>query len=94
MFYVCFLSEYYRLNSSEGWLADAVGNYTVDSKCTWLIEAPSTESNIRLHLKEFATECGWDHLYIFDGDSVFSDVVGVLSGMYLFLFMIFLFLPF
>ena len=84
MFYVCFLSEYCRLNSSEGWLADAVGNYTVDSKCTWLIEAPSTESNIRLHLKEFATECGWDHLYIFDGDSVFSDVVGVLSGMYFF----------
>jgi len=70
-----------KLNSSEGWLADAVGNYTVDSKCTWLIEAPSADSNIRLHLKEFATECGWDHLYIFDGDSVFSDVVGVLSGM-------------
>ena len=76
---MCFLL--YRLNSSEGWLADAVGNYTVDSKCTWLIEAPSADSNIRLHLKEFATECGWDHLYIFDGDSVFSDVVGVLSGV-------------
>ena len=30
---------------------------------------------------EFATECGWDHLYIFDGDSVFSDLLGVLSGM-------------
>jgi len=79
---LCFLL--YRLNSSEGWLADAVGNYTVDSKCTWLIEAPSADSNIRLHLKEFATECGWDHLYIFDGDSVFSDVVGVLSGMLFF----------
>ena len=70
-----------RLNSTEGWLADAVGNYTVDSKCTWLIEAPSMQSSIRLHLKEFATECGWDHLYIFDGDSVFSDIVGVLSGI-------------
>ena len=32
-------------------------------------------------MKEFATECGWDHLYIFDGDSVFSDLLGVLSGM-------------
>ena len=74
-------SSAFRLNSSEGWLADAVGNYTVDSKCTWLIEAPSPLSTIRLHLKEFATECGWDHLYIFDGDSVFSDVIGVLSGM-------------
>ena len=49
-----------------------------------LIEAPSADSNIRLHLKEFATERGWDHLYIFDGDSVFSDVVGVLSGMLFF----------
>ena len=70
-----------RLNSTEGWLADAVGNYSFDTKCTWLIEAPETDSNIRLHLKEFATECGWDHLYIFDGDSVFSDLLGVLSGM-------------
>ena len=84
---LCFLL--YRLNSSEGWLADAVGNYTVDSKCTWLIEAPSADSNIRLHLKEFATECGWDHLYIFDGDSVFSDVVGVLSGISFFFTKIF-----
>ena len=25
-------------------------------------------------IKEFATECGWDHLYIWDGDSVFSDL--------------------
>ena len=60
----------YRLNSTKGWLADAVGNYTVDTKCTWLIEAPEDDDRIRLHLKEFATECGWDHLYIFDGDSV------------------------
>lgn len=72
---------FFRLNSTEGWLADAVGNYSFDTKCTWLIEAPNTESKIRLHLKEFATECGWDHLYIFDGDSVFSDLLGVLSGM-------------
>lgn len=61
---------FFRLNSTKGWLADAVGNYSVDSKCTWLIEGPETSSHIRLHLKEFATECGWDHLYIYDGDSV------------------------
>ena len=70
-----------KLDSPKGWLADAIGNYTVDSKCTWLIEAPSPNSKIRLHLKEFATECGWDHLYVFDGDSVFSDLKAVYSGM-------------
>ena len=26
----------------------------------------------RLHLNEFATECGWDHLYVWDGDNIFS----------------------
>ena len=75
------------MNASEGWLADAIGNYTTDTKCTWLIQAPYSENNdgqssrIRLHLKEFATECGWDHLYVFDGDSVFSDMKAVFSGM-------------
>ncbi len=78
-----------RMNGTSGWLADAVGNYTVDSKCTWLIEAPPPYRHeprvprIRLHLKDFATECGWDHLYVFDGDSVFSDLRAVFSGMVL-----------
>ena len=70
-----------KLDSPKGWLVDAIGNYTADSKCTWLIEAPSPNSKIRLHLKEFATECGWDHLYVFDGDSVFSDLKAVYSGI-------------
>lgn len=67
---VCLALLSSRLNSTKGWLADAIGNYTVDSKCTWLIESPIENAKIRLHIKEFATECGWDHLYIFDGDSV------------------------
>lgn len=32
---------------------------------------------IRLHLEEFATECGWDHLYVYDGDSVESPLLAV-----------------
>lgn len=32
---------------------------------------------IRIHLEEFATECGWDHLYVFDGDSVESPLLAV-----------------
>ncbi len=72
-----------RLDGEEGWLADAVGNYSVDTRCTWLIEAPEGRRRIRLHLKDFATECGWDHLYVFDGDSVFSELRAVFSGMIL-----------
>jgi len=70
-----------RLNATRGWLADAVGNYSVTAKCTWLVEAPNEGDTIRLHLRDFATECGWDHLYVFDGDSVFSELRAVFSGM-------------
>ena len=72
-----YIFSIFRFNSTKGWLADATGNYTVDTKCTWLIEAPSPTDRIRIHLKEFATECGWDHLYVFDGDSVRNSVKSV-----------------
>lgn len=72
-----------------GYIHDGTGNYSVGVKCSWLIDARehSVYSNtlrnnvkiptIRLHLEEFATECGWDHLYVFDGDSVESPLLAV-----------------
>lgn len=56
----------YRLSEPSGTIHDGRGNYSTDVKCSWLIEAgPNT--SVRLRMEEFATECGWDHLYIFDG---------------------------
>jgi len=67
-----------RLNETSGFISDGIGNYSLDVKCSWLIEAGnSTNSTIRLHFEEFITECGWDHLYIYDGDSVHSPLLGV-----------------
>lgn len=40
---------------------------------------------IRLHLEEFATECGWDHLYVYDGDSVESALLAVFRFVYYFI---------
>lgn len=64
-------------------------------KCSWLIDAREALSqetsnslkkkhkpkSIRLHIEEFATECSWDHLYIYDGDSVKSPLLAVFSGL-------------
>lgn len=92
-----------RLTDLAGNIHDGVGNYSVGVKCSWLIDArdhqpygePSREQkkpSIRLHLEEFATECGWDHLYVFDGDSVESPLLAVfrwvplLPLVYLFIF--------
>ena len=77
-----------RLTDDRGWISDGIGNYTSNMKCTWLIEsAPNTKSPtgngssiphpIRVHVEELATECGWDHLYVYDGDSIYAPLLGV-----------------
>ncbi|CAH0395554.1 unnamed protein product [Bemisia tabaci] len=71
-----------RVSGPSGTIYDGPGNYSVDVKCSWLIDAGGmANSTIRLHIEEFATECGWDHLYIFDGDSVHSPLLAVYSGL-------------
>lgn len=61
-----------REDGAQTWLAEAVGNYTTNMKCTWVVEAARPDSRIRLHIRDFETECGWDHLYIWDGDNIFT----------------------
>lgn len=82
-----------RLTDPTGSIHDGAGNYSIGVKCSWLIDARehgNTVSqkdagdrwtSIRLHLEEFATECGWDHLYVYDGDSVESPLLAVFSGL-------------
>ena len=77
-----------RITDDRGWISDGVGNYTSNMKCTWLIESrtnaksdrgngSTSASPIYLHIEEFATECGWDRLYIYDGDNVYAPLLGV-----------------
>jgi len=69
-----------RLSERSGIIHDGFGNYTADVKCSWLIES-SPNTKIRMHVEQFATECGWDHLYIYDGDSVEAPLLAVFSGL-------------
>ncbi|GFX85055.1 attractin [Trichonephila clavipes] len=68
-----------QLTKPSGFIIDGTGNYSVDMQCTWLIESSSPNSTIRLEIAHFETECSWDHLYIFDGDSVFSRLLAAYS---------------
>lgn len=80
IFFRCF-----RLTGPSGYIHDGAGNYSVGVKCSWLIDARHQQQGklnddgvaIRLHFEEFATECSWDNLYVFDGDSVESPLLGV-----------------
>lgn len=69
------------LNSSSGQITDGKDNYSTDLQCTWLIDSGKPNATIWLKFTEFATECGWDHLYIFDGDSIYSPLIGAFSGV-------------
>lgn len=72
-----------RLSAQTGYITDGMSNYSTDLQCTWLIDSGKPEATIRLQLVEFETECSWDHLYIFDGDSVFAPLVAAYSGLLL-----------
>lgn len=43
-------------------------DHTVDSQCSWFIEAPSDEYTITFEFDELGTECHYDHVHIFDHD--------------------------
>lgn len=73
----------YSIGVKCSWLIDARDPYqnfatnnnsSSSSSSTSLKKKPK---QIRLHLEEFATECSWDHLYIYDGDSVQSPLLAV-----------------
>ena len=72
-----------------GTIHDGIGNYSSSSsaKCSWLIRAqdhpePDSKYLIELNLTSFETECGWDHLYIFDGTSAHeSSLIAALCGI-------------
>lgn len=70
----------FKLTGNSGYLTDGPGNYKYKTKCTWLIEGESN-TILRLHFNHFATECSWDHLYVYDGDSVYSPLLAAFSGL-------------
>ncbi|XP_047668729.1 attractin isoform X5 [Tachysurus fulvidraco] len=70
----------FRLTGPSGYLTDGPGNYKHKTKCTWLIEGQSN-SILRLRFEHFATECSWDHLYVYDGDSIYSPLLAAFSGL-------------
>uniref|UniRef100_A0A3P8WFD4 Attractin n=1 Tax=Cynoglossus semilaevis TaxID=244447 RepID=A0A3P8WFD4_CYNSE len=70
----------FRLTGPSGFLTDGPGNYKYKTKCTWLIEGqPNTI--LRLRFNHFATECSWDHLYVYDGDSIYAPLLAAFSGL-------------
>ena len=66
----------------SGVITDGAGNYSENNQCAWLIDAGGYNKPIRLHLDHFATECSWDHLYVYDGDSIYDPLLAVFRQVF------------
>ncbi|MCC7302415.1 MAG: N-acetylmuramoyl-L-alanine amidase [Bacteroidia bacterium] len=55
------------------------GNYTDDERVVWTI-APPNASSVTLTFSAFSVENTWDYLFIYDGNSVNSPLIGMYTG--------------
>lgn len=69
-----------KLSGTRGYITDGPGHYQTNLQCVWLIDSGRLNATIRLQVHQFNTECNYDFLYIFDGDSIYSPLVAALSG--------------
>ncbi|KAK5882859.1 hypothetical protein CesoFtcFv8_021401 [Champsocephalus esox] len=69
-----------RLTELSGLLSDGPVNYKYKTKCTWLIEG-YPNAVLRLRFNHLATECSWDHMYVYDGDSIYAPLIAAFSGL-------------
>ncbi|KAF3839320.1 hypothetical protein F7725_018037 [Dissostichus mawsoni] len=68
------------LRGPPGYVTDGPGNYSVNGNCEWLIKAPSSSHSIVLNFTFMDTECTYDYLFVYDGDSYQSPLLASLSG--------------
>ncbi len=70
------------ITSSSGTLTDTGGamtDYSDDERQLWLIQPPAAQS-ITLDFSVFELENNWDYLYIYDGDTTTSPLIGTYTG--------------
>ncbi|XP_041369444.1 multiple epidermal growth factor-like domains protein 8 [Gigantopelta aegis] len=68
------------LRGQKGMISDGPDKYLANAHCEWLIDAGSPNKTIHLEFKNMATECSFDFLFIYDGNSYASPLIASLSG--------------
>ncbi|ETN65266.1 laminin subunit gamma-3 [Anopheles darlingi] len=69
------------LTHPHGEISDGpAANYTQDSHCEWLIRAQNDSQFVTLQFRTMGTECSYDYIFIYDGDSFRAPLLGSFSG--------------
>ncbi|XGW32973.1 hypothetical protein V3C99_017466 [Haemonchus contortus] len=70
-----------KVTENHSHLIDGPLDYSPSSKCTWLIESEKkVGAPLNIRLENFQTECGWDFVYIYDGDGVYGEQLAAFCG--------------
>nr|XP_006821991.1 PREDICTED: multiple epidermal growth factor-like domains protein 8-like [Saccoglossus kowalevskii] len=67
-------------NTWTGHITEGPGNYPMDVYCEWRIVAPDPLAKIMLNFTNFKSECTYDFLFIYDGNSFTSELIASFSG--------------
>lgn len=70
------------MTAASGTFYDSGGasaDYSDDERTVWVFE-PSNAQNITLDFTSFSLELDWDFLFIYDGNSIDSPLIGVYTG--------------
>ncbi|KAH3799783.1 hypothetical protein DPMN_153399 [Dreissena polymorpha] len=72
------------LTNETGVISDGENTTTYPSyaRCEWLIDAKHPNKSIYLEFEFLDTECSYDFLFVFDGDSYLSPTLASLSGQH------------
>ena len=70
------------LTENHGFIQDGITtvNYTQNTHCEWLIKANNSGDYISLKFLQLDTECGYDYVFVYDGDSMHGTLLGSFSG--------------
>ena len=70
------------LTDQHGYIVDGIAtiNYTQNTHCEWLIKANNSQDYISLKFLQLDTECGYDYVFAYDGESMDSPLLGSFSG--------------
>ncbi|XP_067662212.1 multiple epidermal growth factor-like domains protein 8 [Haliotis asinina] len=68
------------LKGQRGQISDGPDIYSANAHCEWLIDAGGPNKTIQLEFKSMSTECSFDFLFVYDGDSHTSPMLASLSG--------------
>ena len=71
----------YRSNTKSSWFIETNKYYNISSLLSFpsFPSSVSSQGYIRLKFNYFLTECLWDYLHIFNGDSIYSPKLAAYS---------------